>query len=171
MDANLFIIQREAESGNAPLVGIARLAAASPQLASKRTVEYFGLHSKSILNRCSSDRLPFRWTINPYRGCEFGCKYCYARYTHEFMGMEDPWQFEEKIYSKERAAELLKQELARRPRGAIAIGTATDPYQPAEREFHTTRSILETIAQFRGLEVSVTTKSDLIVRDLDVLAE
>ena len=171
MDANLFLIQPRPETRPAPLVGIAKLAASSPQLGSKRTVEYFNLRSKSILNRCSSDRVPFRWTINPYRGCEFGCKYCYARYTHEYMGMEDPWQFEEKIYSKERAAELLKLELARNPRGAIAIGTATDPYQPAEREFHTTRNILETIAQFRGLQVSITTKSDLILRDRDLLVE
>ena len=151
------------------LVGIARLAAESPHLASKKSVEYFSLHSRSILNRCSSKRVPFTWTINPYRGCEFGCKYCYARYTHEWMGMEASSDFEEKIYSKEHAAEILRRELSKRTKGAIAIGTATDPYQPAEKQFQTTRSILQTIAEFRGLDVSITTKSDLITRDTDLL--
>lgn len=157
--------------GTSLLVGIAKAAAESPQLARKRNVEYFSLPSKSILNRCTSKRVPFMWTINPYRGCEFGCKYCYARYTHEYMGMEDPAQFEEKIYSKERAGEILRRELSKDPGGAIAIGTATDPYQPAERQFQTTRGILETIAQFRGLRVSITTKSDLVVRDRELLLD
>ena len=103
-------------------------------------------------------------TINPHRGCG-GCKYCYARYTHEFLGMEDPAEFEEKIYSKERAGEILRRELSKDPGGAIAIGTATDPYQPAERLYGATRGILETLAKFRGLHLSITTKSDLILRD------
>jgi DNA repair photolyase len=153
------------------LVGLAKVAAESPHLAVKRRVEYFNLRSQSILNRCSNPHLPFLWTINPYRGCEFGCKYCYARYTHEFMGMENPADFEEKIYSKERAAEILERELRQDPGGAIAIGTATDPYQPAERLYRTTRGILETLATFRGLSVSVTTKSDLVVRDVELLRE
>jgi DNA repair photolyase len=147
------------------------MAAESPQLRSKRTVEYFSLRGNSILNRCSSPGMPFLWTINPYRGCEFGCKYCYARYTHEFMGMENPLAFEEKIYSKRDAGEILRAELCKNPGGAIAIGTATDPYQPAERLFETTRSILQALAEFRGLEISITTKSDLVVRDLPLLRE
>ena len=150
-------------------VGLAKVALESPLLAGKKSVEYFSLTSKSILNRCSSPRMPFTWTINPYRGCEFGCKYCYARYTHEYMGMEEPAQFEEKIYTKESASEILKAELHKGPKGAIAIGTATDPYQPAERQFQTTRGILETLSQFRGLKLSITTKSDLVLRDLDLL--
>jgi len=85
--------------------------------------------------------------------------------------MENPAEFEEKIYSKERAAAILKEELRRDPGGGIAIGTATDPYQPAERLFRTTRGILETLAGFRGLRVSITTKSDLVARDLDVLQD
>jgi DNA repair photolyase len=137
----------------------------------KRRVEYFSLATRSLLNRCSSPRMPFLWTINPYRGCEFGCKYCYARYTHEFLELRDPAAFEEKIYSKEKAAELLRSELRRDPGGAIAIGTATDPYQPAERQFGTTRGILETLAEFRGLEFSITTKSGLVTRDIDLLQE
>jgi DNA repair photolyase len=153
------------------LVGIARQAALSPLLRAKRRVEYFQLPSASILNRCSSPRMPFRWTINPYRGCEFGCKYCYARYTHEFMGLDDARQFEEKIYSKRAAGNLLRRELANDPGGEIAIGTATDPYQPAEKTYLTTRSILETLNEFRGLRISITTKSDLITRDISLLLD
>src|SRR6202521_835558 len=90
------------------LIGIARLASEGESLREGHNVEYFTLPSKSLLNRCFSNRhMPFTWTINPYRGCEFGCRYCYARYTHEFMEMEDSAQFEEKIYSKDRADEIL----------------------------------------------------------------
>ena len=153
------------------LVGLARIAAQSPVAVSKQKAQYFALTSKSILNRCRSSRVPFTWTINPYRGCEFGCRYCYARYTHEYLGMEQSAAFEEKIYSKERAGEILRTELARDPGGSIAIGTATDPYQPAERVFETTRSILETLRDFRGLRLSITTKSDLIRRDIGLLRE
>jgi len=155
----------------APLVGIARMAAASPVLEAKSRVEYFELEARSILNRCSSARMPFPWTINPYRGCEFGCHYCYARYTHEFLELRESKQFEEKIYAKSRAAELLREELRRRREGAIAIGTATDPYQPAERRFGITRSLLEVLAGERGREISITTKSDLVARDAELLRE
>ena len=150
------------------LVGIARLAAASPLLAAKSQVEYFELECRSILNRCSSPRMPFPWTINPYRGCEFGCQYCYARYTHEFMEMRDSRLFEQKIYAKARAAEILAQELRHRE-GAIAIGTGTDPYQPAERRYGVTRGILGVFAGERGRALSITTKSNLIERDIDLL--
>jgi DNA repair photolyase len=153
------------------LVGIAKLAAQSGLLAAKREVEYFELPSRSILNR-SKPNMPFVWTINPYRGCEFACKYCYARYTHEFMGMEDPFDFEEKIYAKAASAELLKRELRITAREeSIAIGTATDPYQPAERRFERTRAILEVFAAQRGRRLSITTKSDLILRDIELLRE
>ena len=85
--------------------------------------------------------MSFRWTINPYRGCEFGCVYCYARYTHEFLELRDPMDFERRIFVKQRAAEVLARTLSRIPVGGdqIAIGTATDPYQPAERKFGLTR--------------------------------
>ena len=115
--------------------------------------------------------MPFSWTINPYRGCEFGCKYCYARYTHEFMGLEDGRLFETKIYAKQDAARVLRNDLKRRPEGAIAIGTATDPYKPAERRFGLTREILGVFAAEGGYELSITTKSDLIVRDVELLGE
>jgi DNA repair photolyase len=152
------------------LVGIARLASQSELLEAKSRVQYFEIPSRSILNR-TKPNMPFRWTINPYRGCEFGCKYCYARYTHEFMEM-DACEFEDKIYAKSAAAQLLRQELARTDRkDHIAIGTATDPYQPAERRFGRTRSILEVFARERGYHLGLITKSDLILRDLDLLAE
>ena len=168
---SLAVRQVEQNDAERPLIGIARQAAVSPLLRAKRGVEYYELPSASILNRCTSERMPFRWTINPYRGCEFGCKYCYARYTHEFMGMDDPAEFEEKIYSKRDAADLLRRELINSPNGAIAIGTATDPYQPAERVYGTTRSILEALNEFRGLRLSITSKSDLVVRDIPLLQE
>src|SRR5947209_19783795 len=94
-----------------PLVGIARLASQSDLLEAKRRVQYFEIAARSILNR-TKPSMPFQWTINPYRGCEFGCKYCYARYTHEFMEME-PDDFEDRSYVKSAAAHLLRQELAK----------------------------------------------------------
>jgi DNA repair photolyase len=155
------------------LVGIARLAAEGESLREGHRVEYFTLPSKSLLNRCVSNRqMPFTWTINPYRGCEFGCRYCYARYTHEFMEMRDGMEFEQKIYVKQHAAGLLRHELRRvKPDEAIALGTATDPYQPAERRYEVTRGILEEFARHRGFELGIVTKSNLIVRDLELLRE
>ncbi len=152
------------------LVGIAKLAAESQPLESKRQVEYFELPARSLLNR-TKPGMPFEWAINPYRGCEFGCRYCYARYTHEFMDL-DPTEFEDKIYAKAHTAELLRRDLRKvDPTQSIAIGTATDPYQPAERRFGRTRAILEVFAEGKGRNLSITTKSDLIVRDLPLLAE
>jgi DNA repair photolyase len=114
--------------------------------------------------------MPFEWTINPYRGCEFGCKYCYARYTHEFMELRETEQFETLIYAKEWSRDSFRRELARIPPGdAIAIGTATDPYQPAERRFGLTRRLLSVFAETPGRTLSVTTKSDLVARSADLL--
>src|SRR6202171_4425210 len=170
---------------HARLVGIARLAAASPpaetQRKSAERPEYFLLPVKSILNRCDSTRVPFEWTINPYRGCEFACKYCYARYTHEYMEL-DGSEFEKKIYVKKDAAPLLAHDISRKYSYAsdrsggekpdhIAIGTATDPYQPAEREHGVTRACLEELAKREGLSISIITKSNQIVRDIDVLTK
>src|SRR5262249_49720341 len=128
----------------APLVGIAKLAAQGEALAEGHKVDYISLDNRSILTRCYSPRMPFTWMINPYRGCEFACKYCYARYTHEFMELRDGLDFERKIYIKQHSAWLLRQELKQvRPGQSIAIGTATDPYQPAERKFGVTRAIMK----------------------------
>src|SRR5205823_984074 len=106
-----------------------------------------------------------------YRGCEFGCKYCYARYTHEFIEMRDGRDFERKIFAKVNAPELLREEIRQaKDKGLpVALGTATDPYQPAEKQFELTRRMLEALAGFEGLDFSITTKSVLILRDLDLL--
>src|SRR5579862_7271765 len=152
------------------LIGIARMASVGESLRQGHEVEYFTLHVRSLLNRCTGVRMPFEWTINPYRGCEFACKYCYARYTHEFMEMRDGVDFEQKIYVKQHAANLLRQELRRvKPGEQIAIGTATDPYQPAERRFEITRAILEELARHEGLHMGIITKGNLVLRDLDLL--
>jgi DNA repair photolyase len=148
------------------------LAASGAVLETKSRVEYRELPSFSLLNRCDSPRVPFRWTINPYRGCEYGCKYCYARYTHEFMELRDPPDFEKKIFAKLWNPAAFRRELGRvDPGERIAIGTATDPYQPAERLYGITRSILCVLARERGRRLMLTTKSDLVVRDAELLAE
>ncbi|HEY2114609.1 MAG TPA: radical SAM protein [Candidatus Angelobacter sp.] len=154
----------------APLVGIAKLAAQGEAISQGHQVDYLALENRSILTRCNSPRMPFPWQINPYRGCEFACKYCYARYTHEFMEMRDGLDFERKIYVKKHSAWLLRQELKQVRTGqSIAIGTATDPYQPAERKFGVTRAIMEEFSRHHGLSLGLVTKSDLIVRDLELL--
>ncbi len=142
-------------------------------LAERAGVRYTELTPRHVLNRCDTARMPDCWTINPYRGCSFGCRYCYARYTHEFLGLSDPLDFERQIFVKTGAGSVLAAEasqsrLQARP---IAIGTATDPYQPAEAKYELTRGILEVLARFRGLEIGIITKSALIVRDLDLLVQ
>lgn len=157
------------DSPSPGLVGIARIAARSEILEAKRVVQYFELDSRSALNR-TRPGMPFEWTLNPYRGCEFGCHYCYARYTHEFMELRESIDFEDRIYAKSNLAALLRRELKRIDGGkGIAIGTATDPYQPAERRFCRTREALEVFAEQRGLALSITTKSDLVARDIPLL--
>ena len=200
---NPFLFYSEvSEEPAAPLVGIAKLAAEGETVRIGHNVEYFTLESRSILNKCTSPRMPFTWTVNPYRGCEFACKYCYARYTHEFMEIRDSVEFERQIYIKqgscptpvsgsdtaplkptegsngapstvrpgENLRYVLRRDLKKVKLGEeIAIGTATDPYQPAERRYEVTRTLLEEFAQHSGLDIGIVTKSDLIVRDIDVL--
>ena len=133
-------------------------------------METRSLEVRSILNRSVSRRgLRFAWSINPYRGCEFACRYCYARYTHQFMELR-PEEFEQKIFIKQSAAWLLEQELRQvRPEEEIALGTATDPYQPVERHARVTESLLEVLARQRGLRIGLVTKSTLIERDISLL--
>lgn len=152
------------------LVGIARLAAEGSLVADKQRVEYRTLPTRKWLNRCHSSRVPFHWTINPYRGCEFGCKYCYARFTHEFLERRELDSFETEIYAKDWDASSFRNELLSVKAGQIiGLGTATDPYQPAERKFRLTRKTLEVMSDvMRGLSLFVTTKSDLVARDADL---
>src|SRR6266446_10280853 len=153
------------------LIGIARIAAEAESLREGHNVEYFTLGTRSLLSRVVSGRnLPFTWAINPYRGCEFACKYCYARYTHEFMELRDGVDFERKIFVKQQAAALLRSELKKvKNEEEIAIGTATDPYQPAERRFEITRAILEELARHSGLTIGIVTKSNFVTRDVEIL--
>lgn len=168
-------------------VGMARLAAQATHADDGHLIEFRAMRARSLLNRSISRRnLSLEWSINPYRGCEFGCKYCYARYTHEFLQpqkvaevpvgrYEAPVQrwaeaFEHEIYLKENAAWLLEQELGRiDPKEEIALGTATDPYQPIERRVGLTRSILEVFSRRAGYRLGIITKSNLVVRDIDLL--
>ncbi len=154
--------------------GLAGRAADAPVAAQRQDVDYALLRSDSILNRNPNPELSFVWTVNPYRGCEFGCLYCYARYTHEFLELDPTEDFDRRIFVKERAAALFERDLRSRrfrKEDPIAIGTATDPYQPAEARFGVTRAILEVAARHERLDLSITTKGILIRRDLDLLRE
>ena len=134
-------------------------------------VEYLHVRAKRIVNRVpEASRMPFRFTINAYRGCAHACTYCFARPTHEFLGMNAGEDFERRIVVKVNAVEKLRREL-RDPRWAgdhIAMGTNTDPYQPAEGRYRLTRGIIEALGEAQN-EFSILTKSPMIVRDLDVL--
>ena len=128
--------------------------------------------ARTIITRNDSPDISFDRSINPYRGCEHGCVYCYARPTHCYLGHSAGLDFETKLYAKPEAARLLERELASpryRP-DTIALGTNTDPYQPIERERRITRAILEVLAR-TGHPVGIVTKSALVVRDIDILAD
>jgi DNA repair photolyase len=155
-----------------PISPLARTAAEAPLDSTGCLTEYRPLASRSILSKVNSKRkMPFTYAINPYRGCEFACRYCYARYAHEFLELT-PDEFEHKIYFKENAGWLLKQELKQlKPGTEIALGTATDPYQPLERKQGITRSLLQVFAETRGFGLGIVTKSTLIVRDLALLKQ
>ena len=166
----------------AGMTGLARMAAEASHVADGHGIEFRAMAVKSVLNKTvSKRRLSLAYSINPYRGCEFGCSYCYARYTHEFLAAKtggvgpnykDPEVFEKLIFLKENAAWLLEQELRKiDPRDEIALGTATDPYQPIERTAKITRSLLEVFARKSGYRLGIVTKSKLIERDVDLLVE
>ena len=140
------------------------------ELEALRT-EIYEEPARSIITRNKSPDISFDQSINPYRGCEHGCIYCYARPTHCYLGHSAGLDFETKLYAKTNAAELLEQELARKSYkpAVIALGTNTDPYQPIERERRITRSILEVLER-TGHPVGIVTKSALVVRDVDILS-
>jgi DNA repair photolyase len=139
-------------------------------LSARGGVTYRELRTRSLVNRCSVDTMPFEWTVNPYRGCAMGCRYCYAAYTHEFMGLAVPESFHTLVYVKsdgEETGRALRRAVRRGER--IALGTATDPYQPGEAERRVTRRVLEAVARHRGVRLGITTKGALVLRDLDLL--
>jgi DNA repair photolyase len=166
-----------------------------PILGEQRDIAYVGTRAKSVLNGPEVTKMGF-WSINPYIGCAFGCAYCYARYTHRYV-MErsvtadvlhedvrqaaaamPPWlAFERRIFVKQNAAEVLARTLRhgsdkhlRLIQGeTVLIGTATDPYQPAERRYRVTRGILEVLAEHPGMDIVIISKSPLVTRDVDVL--
>src|SRR5262245_51318846 len=142
-----------------------------PTLDERRGVEYHELRSESLIGKLNARPMPFGWTVNPYRGCEMGCHYCFARYTHEFLGLDDPDAFERTIYVKDVDRSRLIRELTKATKSSqtVALGTATDPYQPAEARFGVTRRILEAAREVPGLRLSITTKSTLVARDTSLL--
>lgn len=137
--------------------------------------------SKQVMNKVTAASMPFRWSLNPYRGCTHGCSFCYARSTHTYMGLASDDTFRQHVFVKSSAAAVLEAQLTRQLRkhdgnydklandiGLIAIGTATDPYQPIEARRRITRECLEVLARFQ-VPISITTRSPLILRDLDIL--
>ena len=168
---------------------------ALPVLGEQKDIRYYSSRAKSVLNGTDVTKMGF-WSINPYIGCAFGCAYCYARYAHRYVIERSvaahpeqrllreafetlpPWlAFERQIFVKENAADVLRRTLRhgsdkhlRLLKGeGIGIGTATDPYQPAERKFRITRGILEVLAEHEGLYLWIITKSPLVTRDIDLL--
>jgi hypothetical protein len=128
--------------------------------------------TRKIITRNESPDISFDRSINPYRGCEHGCVYCYARPTHAYLGLSPGLDFESKLFAKPEAADLLERELSApnyQPK-VIAIGTNTDPYQPIERKYQVMRRILEVLDR-AGHPVGIVTKSALVLRDLDILSE
>jgi DNA repair photolyase len=166
-----------------------------PVIGEQKDISYYGTAARTIVNGPETTGMGF-WSVNPYVGCAFGCAYCYARYAHRYtleraaaadptdehlqrdLESMPPWlAFERRIFVKQNAADALRKVLRRgSPRyqalreHGVVIGTATDPYQPAERRFRVTRGVLEAIAERPGMSVSIITKSPLVTRDVDVLA-
>jgi DNA repair photolyase len=149
----------------------------------RRGTTFVSLPIASLLNSPAQTGMDF-WSVNPYVGCEFGCSYCYARFAHQYVTERapargappaaGPWSdddFERNIFVKADAASVLALTLrpARLAGRAVVVGTATDPYQPAERTYRITRRVLETLAQYHGIDVGIITKSPLVTRDIDVL--
>lgn len=142
------------------------------------SIQYESITCKTVLNEVKAPAMPFEKSINPYRGCQHGCSFCYARSTHSFLGLDTNDTFQNHILLKSNAAEALEDQLKRMTRtaksraaiGRIAIGTATDPYQPIEGSMKLTRQCLEVLARYQ-LPTSITTRSPLILRDIDLLKQ
>ena len=153
----------------------AQVAPAAPIVAHDGLLDaparYDLIYARSVLNKVQT-MMPFRWTINPYRGCRHACVYCFARPTHIFLGLNAGADFHSRIFVKINAPELLRDELARPSwKGeTICLGSATDPYQPAETRFRLSRRIIEVLCDANN-PLEIITKSPLIVQDLDLLAD
>lgn len=163
------LIARSDVHPGTPVVPSPRLfRATGRRLTSK--AEWVDVTVKSVLNQVKG--MPFRWSINPYRGCSNACPFCYARLTHWYLDEDGVNEWSTKVFVKVNAAELLRHELGRRSwkRELVALGTATDPYQPAERHYGLTRRILEALRDF-STPASIVTRSPLILRDIDVLQD
>ena len=147
---------------------------AREELGASAGVTFIEMPARSIIHRVEGTRLSQFFSINPYRGCEHACAYCYARYTHEFLDQQPGQAFERRVYVKVNAPEVFGRDL-RRNRGIareqLLFGSATDPYQPAEARFELTRRMLEKLLPLKGLSIGIVTKSPLIERDLDLIAE
>jgi len=141
---------------------------APPPLRTQVTIE----HPRTIISRNKSPDIPFDRSVNAYRGCEHGCIYCFARPSHAYLGLSPGLDFESRLYAKPQAAALLRAELSKRSYrpAVLAMGTNTDPYQPIEAKYRITRSLLEVLREFRH-PVTITTKSDRVVADLDILRD
>jgi DNA repair photolyase len=150
-----------------PLFEIARRTFDTPEF---RGIEFIEAECKTIINRVPGNFLPFKWTINPYRGCSHSCSYCFARPTHTFLDMNAGRDFESKIVVKVNAPDVLRRQLAaKRWKGeGIAMGTNTDPYQRAEGRYRLMPGILQALVDYRN-PFSILTKGTLILRDLDLL--
>src|SRR5438132_2584519 len=143
-----------------------------PEEQPRRETQYFRDGTKSIITRNTSPDVGFETSLNPYRGCEHGCIYCYARPTHEYLGFSAGLDFESKIMVKTNAPELLRAELESprwRPQTLVMSGV-TDPYQPVEKKLQITRGCLEVVAKFKN-PVAIITKNRLVTRDIDLLCE
>jgi len=137
-----------------------------------RGLNFHEVEAKTILNRVPGNGLPFNWTINPYRGCSHACVYCFARPTHEFLGLNTGTDFDSEIVVKTNAVELARAETApgRWAGELIAMGTNTDPYQPAEGKYRLTRGLVQVLVERRN-PFSLLTKSTLSLRDIDLFAD
>ena len=165
----LFSRPRRPDLEQGQLFELRRTRFETPEL---RGLEFIEVEAKTVLNHVPGERLPFSWTINPYRGCSHACVYCFARATHTFLDMNPGRDFETKIVVKINVAEVLRSQLARkRWKGDhVAMGTNTDPYQAAEGKYRLMPGILRALIDFRN-PFSILTKGTMILRDLDLLLE
>lgn len=163
-------IDAEQEAGTLPLLPVGAVARTfdTPEF---QGMTFYEVQAKSALNSVpAASAVPFRWTVNPYRGCSHACRYCFARKTHEYLDLDSGADFDSKVVVKVNVADVLRRELRKRSwQGEhVALGTNTDPYQRVEGRYALTRQVLEVLTEAHN-PFSILTKSALLLRDLDVL--